>query len=359
MGKGHFIQNDIFSDGAEFTVVYDCGSSTIKGKKFEKKIHSTFPKNHPIDILFISHFDSDHVNGIEILKNHCKIKKVILPLIEPDVKILLKVSNFLKGNDSIFRLVDDPFTFFGSETDVVYVRGVEPDEPVNVESVIITSELKSGQIIQSAKVIKSSLPKHDWLFIPFNYKNETRKTQFVEKLSFAKLKLEDINTIEKIVTNKAILKTTYEAIDGDINENSMLLFSGKDSTDLLSSFNYHHFYPFFFRYSNVSCIYLGDSDLNKNDFVRDLRRRLGKLAAKIGTIQIPHHGSIENFNSEILNVIKPGCAVISFGTSNTYGHPSDRVVGEILSKNILLHLVTENQASIVVQWYKPNDSKST
>ena len=71
IGQGAFYSERHIFTTTEFTVVYDCGSSTIKGKKLETKINSSFPENQIIDILFISHFHADHINGIEYLKNHC------------------------------------------------------------------------------------------------------------------------------------------------------------------------------------------------------------------------------------------------------------------------------------------------
>ena len=108
VGQGAFYSERHIIDATEFTVVYDCGSTTFREKKLETKIKSTFPKGHTIDILFISHFHSDHINGIEFLKKHCIIKKVVLPLINNEAKVLLKISNFLDDNNSNTQLIDNP-----------------------------------------------------------------------------------------------------------------------------------------------------------------------------------------------------------------------------------------------------------
>ena len=69
-----------------FTIVYDCGSKT-KSSISDLVVKNAFPENHIIDILFISHFDKDHVNKISILKNQYKIKRVVLPLLHDFQKI--------------------------------------------------------------------------------------------------------------------------------------------------------------------------------------------------------------------------------------------------------------------------------
>jgi len=74
---------------------------------------------------------------------------------------------------------------------------------------------------------------------------------------------------------------------------------------------------------------------------------------KIGTLQIPHHGSIENFNPQILSRLKPEFTIVSYGRNNQYGHPSDKVLSDILSLHIPLYHIDDDIKSIVVQSNKP------
>ena len=94
---------------------------------------------------------------------------------------------------------------------------------------------------------------------------------------------------------------------------------------------------------------MGDIDLNAPNIVSDIKAKLRPLLPYIGTLQVPHHGSIHNFNISIaLKSIH--CAIFSYGTTNSFGHPSDRIIGDIISNNIYPHHVTEKQESIIVQW---------
>ena len=61
-------------------IVYDCGTDYFnRGKKgIKNTISQSFSKDEIIDILFISHFDYDHVSLIEHLKKpvvHFDFKK--------------------------------------------------------------------------------------------------------------------------------------------------------------------------------------------------------------------------------------------------------------------------------------------
>ena len=59
----------------DFNIVYDCGTEwKNRGKKvIDKTIQSSFSKEDVIDILFISHFDYDHVSKIKVFYNHTDI----------------------------------------------------------------------------------------------------------------------------------------------------------------------------------------------------------------------------------------------------------------------------------------------
>lgn len=68
VGQGGFYSETFTTKNNKFNVVYDCGSVS---SNVNPVISSSFNKNENIDILFISHFDSDHVNKIDILKKKC------------------------------------------------------------------------------------------------------------------------------------------------------------------------------------------------------------------------------------------------------------------------------------------------
>jgi beta-lactamase superfamily II metal-dependent hydrolase len=355
IGQGAFYSERHIFNTTEFTVVYDCGSSTLKGKKLEAKITSSFPENQIINILFISHFHADHINGIEYLKKHCKIKRVVLPLLHEDSKTILKAINLLENNNIDPLLIDNPTEYFGDETTTIFVNQTNTDENsngVNLEDIADISTLNSTTTIPSGKLIVSGVKSHDWIFIPFNYKQVERKNQFISSLATESLTLDDINTIDKITANKDKIKRAYNAIDGDLNENSMLLFSGERNNNHVNCFShttpFHYFY--YFDKIKSGCIYFGDISLKQIDIITDIRRKLVRLLSNVGTIQVPHHGSIQNFEKSILSIGEIKLAIISFGTTNSYGHPSDIVVGEIISSSVIPLLVTEKQETMITQW---------
>ena len=135
VGQGGFYSESFKTENNNFNVVYDCGSLS---RDVDKVISNSFDKNEDIDILFISHFDSDHVNKINILKNSVgKIKTVIMPLLfEEDKNFLLFVYKWLGiGYKNSLDILNNPKEFFGSETKIIWVREVveSRDEESNQE----------------------------------------------------------------------------------------------------------------------------------------------------------------------------------------------------------------------------------
>ena len=97
----------------------------------------------------------------------------------------------------------------------------------------------------------------------------------------------------------------------------------------------------------VACLYTGDGDLNKID-IEKIYKDYWNL---IGTIQIPHHGSLKSFNESILKDQYFLCP-FSVGENNSYGHPSGKVISKILSYASFPLLVTEDADSEFIETIK-------
>jgi beta-lactamase superfamily II metal-dependent hydrolase len=114
----------------------------------------------------------------------------------------------------------------------------------------------------------------------------------------------------------------------------------------MDDYFHHRFWRRHFRDDKVSCIYTGDTDLN---FVK-IQLIFKNYWNSVGLIQVPHHGDINSFNTDILDSQK--LCPISAGKNNSYGHPSDKVVIDILSNDSCPIFVTEDKNSIFVQVIK-------
>lgn len=362
----------------DFNIVYDCGTEwkNRANKTINKTIKQSFSTDDEIDILFISHFDYDHVSKIKILKEHVKrIKKVVMPLLHDNEKHLL--ANIYRAlNFNILTLINNPQDFFGDDTQIITITQTDntdnnetpinnSTEPQNIDTLQTTS-------IQSGSILRKSFDTYDWIFIPYNYQYNTRNNQ-LEKLllkngfDIDRLKTDTNYTLDEIVKDIGISKAkggkifreVYDILDGRINQNSMLLYSGLNSVrksceQEVFLFDYPHRYYKRFHHirwyrmmreeHRVSCIYTGDTDLN----IVKIKSIFRNFWESVGTIQIPHHGDLKSFDKSILDDKYYWCP-ISVGEKNSYGHPSPKVIANIISQDSCPILVTENLSSCFIE----------
>lgn len=336
-----------------FNIVYDCGNWK-RAKLADHVVKQSFKSNEVIDILFISHFDADHVNKIIVLKNHCTaIRNVVLPLLHEQQKLLLVT--FLRTLDyqDAADLIDNPNNYFGNETNVIFVEPTdspEENQPNEINLENLSKSFDSTKIrIKSNTQIFSNVS--NWFFVPFNYNYTSRNTELLNL--FIKYGLDITlfkNDLNYAIRNRTKVKEIYNDVTGQINQNSMMVYSGPVGNHYTTIRSYHYKYNCspFFCFNNESnragCIYTGDSDLN----IVDIQAVFRRYWDKVGTIQIPHHGDIKCFNTTFFDSKFYICP-ISVGTKNTYGHPSPIVISSILSNNSIPVEVTEQLNSSLLQ----------
>jgi len=355
VGQGAFYteRHNVGKDD-EFTIVYDCGTMTKNGgKTLEKSITSAFSKGQNIDILFISHFHEDHINGIKFLAKHCNIEQVVMPLMDKTAITLSKIRNYLNGGTFDEELIDDTEKFFGANTSIIKIKPADIGQEARAINPESDREVERRSIQNSGTIfsISNENAPHDWCFIPFNYKQIERQEQFQKALEESGINLDNIKDVKQIEEHKKEIKKAYEKVSRDLNINSMILFSGRiggvdDFVECYGS-RCHSYYHYRHCFAS-GCLYTGDVDLNQKMIVENIKQSLDNFSHSIGTVQIPHHGSMHNFDKSILfpNI---RCTVFSYGTVNQYGHPSVRVLEDVIAFGAYPHLVTEDLNSIMIQ----------
>ncbi|WP_299351918.1 hypothetical protein [uncultured Porphyromonas sp.] len=362
VGQGAFYSERHEYQGSTLNIVYDCGTEYMNRRKkgIRGVVTQSFRKQDVIHILFISHFDYDHISLIELLKNTVnRIERVVIPFLNKKETIFLANVYKALGEARLAELVSDPETFFGEGTHVIQVQ-LSTEEGNGEKATIRLSESTPKEIPSGTPL---SLENYgDWVFVPYNHLNEERGKDFRDKLQEVGIdvgKLENPGyVLDKDRCQK--IKGCYKKIDGGINQNSMFLYSGPSKGEGVSiyfwvggiSWYHNHLcgclYDHYFDSDRVACLYTGDGDLNKVD----VGAVYGKYWEFIGTIQIPHHGSLPSFKDDVL---KKRCLLcpISVGKNNSYGHPSQCVISRILFHRSCPILVTEDVCSTfveVIEW---------
>lgn len=168
VGQGAYYSERHISNN--INIVYDCGTEykNRNNKGIKSVVHQSFSKDEVIDILFISHFDFDHISLIDELMNTVKeVKNVVIPLLSfKQVNLLSNLYEALQAHNLV-ELVKNPLGFFGNNTRVVVVKSSseglnESKEPISLSDLSSNSERLSGTPLSINGI-------RDWVFIPYNY----------------------------------------------------------------------------------------------------------------------------------------------------------------------------------------------
>ena len=242
----------------------------------EKIIEDAFAENSVIDVLFISHFHADHVNGIELLAKRCEVKLVVLPLIADEEMVLVNAINLsVYGFDST-RIFERPEDFFGKRTSFIGILQTDDEDFNKFESVFlsefneksqerseetdsrregenikvatldekITERKPSGTLFYISNAVGEDVSNEDltdcWRFIPFNYRADERMKKFEDELFKYGLTIEDVAIrIAKGCLGEYItrVRKAYKAVCGGLNDGSMILYSGREKNDTIYMFD--------------------------------------------------------------------------------------------------------------------------
>lgn len=323
VGQGGFASE--YFIGTKSTFIYDCGSLTSMGSQSakEKYIDASLVQGN-VECLFISHFDEDHVSLIPALKARRKINRVVIPLVDKATENLVKA---LFNSSELAEFLLNPEEAFG---DGVTVYRVEPfgRESVEMGEPLAFDRVESS-VVQSGQAWR--VPGEDWEYAFFNVREARREKDFIKACqSLSKpIDTDRLDEIDYVLSRKKDLKQIYKQMEGGINQNSLLVYSGPTG---IEGFIPHDCllndccWPF----GHVSgCFYTGDYDCMD---LPQILLSLGNRKDRIGIIQIPHHGSKKSWDDGL--VFNSGCRYfIQCGSTNIYGHPATSVIQSICEKD--------------------------
>lgn len=362
IGQGAFYTECLENGGNTYNVVYDCGSETAfsgKGKLIDMEITQTFKKGEVINALFISHFHNDHINGIEKLLKHCNVEYIFLPIIDTISKLLLITSNDNKDFQDFILSPNDYIKHISENTSVIFVNTDNPDNMYNSETPFDLSQekLKGMETIQSGTKIVLGEQNVKWEYIPFNFNNKQLIMDIEKAYKDNGRVIPDANKFNKVEFDFAkIIFNQVLKLGQKRNDHSMILYSGSYShKDWICRVVYNDFCRYkychhrcYYHEITTGCIYFGDFDLNIRDALKNILKKYNIDKDNISIMQVPHHGSIHNFNINVFCAFpRLNLLFVSAGEKNKYRHPSSTVVKNILKTGRHLKLITENKSSML------------
>ncbi|NDV80828.1 MBL fold metallo-hydrolase [Bacteroides sp. 51] len=284
--------------------VYDCGSNSNNQAK--AAIERAFPvQGQTVEAVFISHFDRDHINGVHFLLSHCKVKVLILPLLPPFAAFYLLHENELSDEDRDFIL--NTVNYVGEKSrDTRIIHILDSDETTNSDQISASiSDLasKNSTVENYPSGLRINLYSENWMFIPWNIQimSEDQKRHFIDKFKslciendiepediqglWKKIELcEDSGPHRDNMLKKAVADFIERLKGHDINSLSLTLYSGPIEPEFAGK---------------IGCLYLGDYNAKK--FFSKLKDAYNSVWSSIGLILVPHHGSPENYNPDLID----------------------------------------------------------
>lgn len=345
-----------FSDGTnEFCILYDCGGSTksIIEKRIDHLLHSVTGGH--INAVFISHFHNDHINGLQYLLSKAKVDYLIIPQLTEELMAEAILYNSIhRSSHSANGFLVSLFAAENNLEDTIIIRIPPTDDPLYINDSI--TQLGQSSTIKSKKVFSPYFTT-DWLFIPYN--PIVPKIGFIGELKkilgVTDLNLTDLPRLLKANSAKlGEIKRLYEKkFNGKHNSYSMALYSGNKNGAVSRCYTptpylYHRSildYSMPFRSANAA--YTGDMEAAS---VQGMATYYGTLWETIGSIQVPHHGSFDNYTDLLYHF--PVRGFISVGNNNSFHHPGISTLTGMERNYCQPVLVTEELSTVRTYCYE-------
>ena len=268
VGQGGFAVEHI----GDYTVVYDCGSDSSP-YMLSNSICRLSHEINLVDILFISHFDKDHVNGIKYLLDRVSVKKAVTPLIPDELKVAY--GQYTDGSYTdimaLLRNYNIDIDEVGDKEDNLKPYGFETIWEWLAKSMMTTADFTKVKIQMQASGINVELLKEDAYYLD----KEKENINNAFKVVFG---AKGPNAKGLIMLSQRCKNTTTRM---------SLIYQGREwptkNTSRLAS-------------KESSCLYVGDADLKNRTNVKIVKEFLKNYIVEkpLMLMQIPHHGSHYN-----------------------------------------------------------------
>ena len=336
VGDALFTKETLTVNSNCYTIMYDCGSSN------EKLINKAIKDGEKIDLIFLSHYDADHIKGLQKIVKKADVKQLILPMISYPDACMAICMNLGKNQVLIWNFFIDPQSQLEKPIRITYVYGESnqrEESYVNKIGLNLSKEfIENKGILKGQHIIIEDVI--DWIYFPFNpfSYDKQAEDEFFEKLSHEvdcgkminRLNIKNIWKDKKI--QGKIKKVSLELLKRfpgkpNINATSMTLYSGPQNETLDKL---------------TGCLYTGDYDAKTLDSVNNILTYYSGYLDFVGIIQIPHHGS-EYSNADLFyESFKNKIAILSVKRASKKVTGVDNTM-KILENNNLKTYITDFQ----------------
>jgi hypothetical protein len=413
VGHGCFHHGVLASHYAHSRWVYDCGAWRRPGRQSLDKCISNFvkrcsryaPDQGRLDLLFVSHFDADHVSGLKRLLQSLPggVNTVVVPYLGSvgALAVLCEASVRNRCSNDLINQVVDPVGWFESRgaLRVIQIRpsnrsrpGETPPMP-DLPPIRDLSLTESGEdrfdpvalgpdrrivqpkprksnssksvIAQAGTVIGVATPPRDewidWWFVPYVQPIppavQTALSRAAKQIAgVPPTNREFKNRLVRILSQKSGIKRLKRVYlrSGlrDANAISLSLYAGPrrqlaSERNILQNDGSR-------PTRAAGWLLTGDSKLKESVRFHDWSTFFASAKADIGTLMLPHHGSEGNFNEQILDWL-PHSRLFVTANADDKTRPNKSVTGAAKKRRAKIQKVSESRRTAITEISGPND----
>ncbi len=396
--------------GAILSVVYDCGSSTsnwkdrlsgelealeesIRGKGFKSTTHSSSSRI-PLDALYLSHFDADHVNGVPHLLKRFNPASIVIPATTAAERVLRVIHTTGNGklpnlSDTLIDMLVDPIATLkglsGNETDITVIN----DPPTAPEERIAPPEegpktkgtdgnyavIRPNQANSGTCTVLSLQTEIIWVVIPWVQPAiSSIKDKFREKMGYISDSAFDADLrtlLENLDSNRDRFNAAYKAAlktkrkSDVINFTSLCLYSGPPASVEYRAYRTRKLPTYSAKERWVSrspieawgfgpgWIGTGDANFSTTKAVNAFKQAFQRHLKNVGQVTLPHHGSEHNISTKFAQLFETNVTwIANAGSGNSFNHPANATINLVSSLGQNFVLVNENDKSRFQQCHR-------
>ncbi|MCD2168296.1 hypothetical protein LPW41_01145 [Microbacterium sp. JC 701] len=379
VGNGFFHSGQVATPATAINYVYDCGAldRTANQASLRREVLVSTERENSIQLLFISHFDFDHVSGLPTLAATATIDRFFIPLVPAGERLLSFAANLTAGNgdaspviESFYEdLIIDPAqalaNLTANQAERAAIVTVEPttsadvplkDRVTDAPEGLTRDEVAGAQIdaglgldFEPIRVTASAQGAVVWEWVTFvSQRALDAVPAFVNALIRRKLiaGADDLGKpakVEDLVRNhQRLLTDAYDeavrTVGSSFNKNltSLMLYSGPPPSSRLRAYRAKASpaeRPEIGAWGpRPGWLGLGDADLRSQARLDEVNNAFNSRKPFVGTFAPSHHGSRHDWNTDLLRGFYPECSRLPthvFAASGAYGHPHGKVIRDI------------------------------
>ena len=348
VGQGLFYSGIITNANEEiFSLVYDCGATAnyLTNLSSEIKAFHQEIKNNTIDLLVISHFDYDHISGLQELIKGKIVKNIVLPYYNTLELKLMEIKHVINGsnNSEYLKFLDNPIDYFQVNDSKIILMGGTEESDINLKEYETVKEYSENNCT-GAKII---ITVDEWEFL---FYNKTQKTtqKVIDYVQEVKNKIVTKGSLENVLLDRNELKYLKSKTPfSTSNSNSIIMYHAPAINNVRRATYCYcqkccrkcfcRCYPDCSGNLLTGTLLTGDMGCLKTEMKNITAYITRKRHDNISIFQVPHHGAYTKFSN--FNYLHN---VISYGLNNTHRHPNATTLGNIVKSGGHLHFVNEN-----------------